>query len=144
MGYDIIAYFYVNQEQIEEFIVENKIDRDDSKQDRLVVDYYKSKNPDMKDLHIIYQWNSECKIHEFFDSYGTNFIRDDIRFSNRRFMQNLPNCLSDINYGLHNTEDAIEIAEAIDEYFADDYKLMGFAEWLRTTARNGCMYELSF
>lgn len=143
MGYDIVAYFFANQEEIENFIVENNIDREDWSQDKLVVNFFKSKNPQLKDLSIIYQWKSECNLHEFFDCYGTNFIRDDKRFLNRRFMQKLPQCLCDINYNLHCAEDAFEIAEAIDTHFADDYKLIGFAEWLKITAKEGCVYELS-
>ena len=143
MGYDIVAYFYVIQEQIEEFINENEIDRNDSNQDHLVVDYFKSNNPDIKDLGILYQWDEECKLHEFFDCYRTNFIRDDRRFSNTRFMQNFPYCLHNINHNLHNAEDAIEIADAINTFFAEDNRLLSFADWLITTSKHCFMYELS-
>jgi hypothetical protein len=132
MGYDIVAYFDVNQEQIEDFIVEQNINRDNWKQGLLVVEYYKRENPDMKYLNMIYNWNEECQLHEFFDSYGTNFIRDDERFS----MDGLPYCLSCINHNIHTSEDVIEIAEALEEYFPEDHHLASFADWLRTTAKH--------
>ena len=139
MGYDIVAYFDVNQKQIEEFIVEKNIDRNKWRQGSLIVEYYKTGNPDTKDLEMIYNWNEDCQLHELFDSYGTNFIRDDIRFSNIR----LPYCLSFINHNIHTAEDAVEIAEALEEHFADDPNLMSFADWLRTTAQHCVAYELS-
>jgi len=143
MGYDIVAYFNVNQKQMEDFIVENNINRDDWNQDSLMVEYYKGANPDTKDLKMIYNWNEDCQLHEFFDSYGTNFIRDDRRFSNAFFMRDKPYCLSNINHGLHTAEDAIEIADALEEHFEEDHHLMSFAHWLRTTAKHCFTYELS-
>lgn len=154
MGYDIMAYFFVNQEeqeQIDEFINQNNIDKNNSKQRTLIVDYYKTINPEMKELKLIYIWNRGCEIHEFFDFYGTNFIRDDERFRNRRFQQLLsekynckfPDCLKNINMYLHDTNDAIEIANALTVFFNEDDDLMHFAEWLRKTSQNGATYELS-
>lgn len=144
MGFDIVAYFVVDQQQIDDFIANNNIDCNDFKQDYLIENYYKSQNPEMKDLHIIYCWNEECKLHEIFDSYGTNFIRDDPRFLNGRFTQNLPYCLQNINFSLNSAEDAIEIADAINIFFKKDDKYMSFAYWLRTTSKHCDMYELSY
>ena len=60
MGYDLTAYFNVNQEQIDEFINENNIDIKNSKEHSFVVDYYKTKNPEMKEMEIMYHWNRNC------------------------------------------------------------------------------------
>ena len=145
MGYDIIAYFDVNQKQMDDFIVENNINRDDWwNEGNLMVEYYKKENPETKDLKMYYIWNGKCQLHEIHDSYGTNFIRDDGRFSNAFFMRDKPYCLSDINHGLHTAKDAVEIADALEEHFAEDHHLMSFADWLRTTAKHCVVYELSY
>jgi hypothetical protein len=153
MGYDIMAYFFVNQEQqeqISEFINQNNIDKHNSKQCTLIVDYYKTINPKIKEQKLIYIWNRNCEIHEFFDFYGIKFIRDDERFINKRFQQLLtekykrefPWCLTNI-INLREGNDAIKIADALTIFFNDDDNLMSFAEWLRKTSTNGVMYELS-
>ena len=151
MGYDIVAYFEVDQEKIEDFIVENNIDRRNNQLGSLVVDYYKEaimavspdgtafENPEMKDLDMNYDWDEECQTHKIYDSFGTNFIRDDIRF----YDTSLPYCLTGLLYNLHTAEDAIEIADALEEHFEQDYNLMGFADWLRTTAKYCDVYKLS-
>jgi hypothetical protein len=146
-----MANFYVNQSQIEEFIHENNIDRNDSNQTHLIVDYYKTTHQDIKDLNIIYQWNQIDEMHEFFDFRGTNFIRDDLRFTNERYHRQLvgkyhclfPECLTDINMYLRTATDAIEIADALAVFFKDDEDLMRFADWLRITSNNCAYYELS-
>ena len=151
MGYDITAFFHVNQKQIDEFIHENNIDKTKSKQHTLIVDYYKTKNPEMKEMEIMYHWNRNCEIHEFFDYYGTNFIRDDERFIKRRYHKLLvekhnfpfPDCLKDINFYLRTTKDAIEIVDALHIFFSHDDDLMRFANWLRLTSKHCAMYDLS-
>lgn len=144
MGYDIVAYFQVNQQVIENFIVENGIDRNDDSKDKLIVGFFKSLYPDLKDLHILYLWSEPCSLHEFFDCYGTNFIRDDPRLKNGRYLMRLPPCLKNINHGLQTAENAVEIADAIYEYFREDDNYTCFADWLRTTAKHAIMYELSY
>ena len=140
MGYDIIAYFSVNQEeQMDEFIRENNIDKNDSKQCHLMVDFYKSQNPDLKNETILYDWNEEYQKHEFFSYYGTNFIRDDTRLHDSR----LPACLQFLNFNLHTPKNAIEIADALHEYFENDYNLMDFARWLKITSKYCFRYRLS-
>lgn len=157
MGYDIVAYFRVDQKQIEDFIVENNIDIDNWwNEGKLIVDYYQKDimavspdgtafdNPDTKDLKMYYIWDEERQLHEIHASYGTNFIRDDRRFPHAFFMRDKPFCLSDINHSLHTAEDAVEIADALEEHFKEEDNLMSFAHWLRTTAKYCDVYELSF
>lgn len=154
MGYDIIAYFRVDQKKIEKFIVENNIDKDNWwNEGNLIVDYYKTAimavnpyfdNSDTKYLDMYYIWNKDCKTHEIHSSTGTNFIRDDRRFSNAFFMRDKPYCLTDINHQLHTAEDAVEIADALEKHFAEEYHLMSFAHWLRTTAKYCDVYDLSY
>lgn len=139
MGFDMVVYFCVNQEQIENFIVENNIDRNDWKQDKRIVDFYKLQKPELKQFNIIYEWNEPCRLHKFYDSFGTNFIRDDPKLSNPR----LPFCLQSIHYNLCSAEDAIEIADAIHRHLKEDKHYRHFAEWLRATSKYCVHYELS-
>ena len=83
---------------------------------------------------------------------GTNFIRDDERFTNRRYHSMLerkigkdfPNILQTINWSLRDAQDAIEVAEGLETFFADDESLQCFAKWCRKTAEWCCTYELSY
>jgi hypothetical protein len=149
MGYDIYVYFNVNQEAIEEFINLNNIDRNNSKQDNRIIDYYKEQNPEMKELNIYYIWYNE--IHNFYDFYGTNFIRDDPRFTNEeyhiileeKYQRKFPYILSFLNHNLETAEDAIEIANELSIFFQDDDSLIHFANWLKQTSKYCSTYRLS-
>lgn len=152
MGFDIIAHFYVNQNQIEQFIHNNNIDKNNYKEHHIIEKYYKETNPSIKELNIIYRWNPEYETHEFKDFYGTNFIRDDKRFNDiqyhmffqEKYKCEFPQCLNNINYSLHTAEDALNIANALTLFFSDDEYLMSFANWLRITSNNTYSYELSY
>lgn len=151
MGFDIMAYFYVNQTYIDNFIQENNIDRKDRKQHDRIVEFYKTKYPEVKDVDIIYSWNRADEIHDFWAYCGTNFIRDDKRFTDERYHRTLiekhnrlfPDCLTNINLYLRTAKDAIEIADELTIFFGDDDDLMDFADWLRRTSKNCAYYELS-
>jgi hypothetical protein len=151
MGYDITAYFNINQVEIENFINENNIERTSWKKCNLIIDYYKEKNPETNELEIDYIWDRKCEIHDIFSFRGTNFIRDDERLSNRQYHLLLekkhgcsfPDCLTDINMYLRTAKDAIEIADAINIFFKEDEYLMDFANWLRITSKYSDIYELS-
>jgi hypothetical protein len=154
MGFEIIAYYDIDQKDIEQFILANNIDRNSWKQKQQIVDFFRAKylDNDTDIDRLVYFWNEQCKLHEIFDGYGTNFIRRDERFDNRRFQKYLadeigrpfPECLKNINFSLHTSEDAIEIADELEVFFADDDPLMCFASWLRQTAKYCSTYELSY
>ena len=152
MGYDIIAYFDVNQTKINNFIETLDTDISELNKRRAIVDYYREQNQVEFDLNICYKYNKKCKIHEFYDCYGTNFIRDDERFTNRRFHQILvekhnrlfPHCLENINYYLRTDKDAIEVASELEAFFGEDENLMSFVNWLKMTSKYCSIYELSY
>ena len=129
----------LNQKQVEKFIRENNIDKNDSEQSDRIVDFYKSQNPDLKVETICYGWDKSEK-HKLFSFYGTSFIRDDTRFHNPR----LPACLQYLNFNLHNPENAIKIADALHEYFENDNNLMDFARWLKITSKYCFRYRFSY
>lgn len=99
----------------------------------------------------MYAWNEQCNMHEIFDMIGTNFIRDDDRFENRRFHALLeakigrpfPLCLRNINTYLQTSADALKIADELCVFFPDDEPLMFFAKFLRQSAQYCSTYELS-
>ncbi len=153
MGHDLVAYFDVDQDDLERFVRDNNIDRNDWNQCKLVSDRYKTKHlQDHPKLFPVYCWNEECQIHEMFEMYGTNFIRDDERFDNRRFQailakkvgREFPCCLKNINWTVRTSYKALEVAEELAAFFAEDKSLMHFAEWLRQTAQHCSTYELSY
>ena len=86
-----------------------------------------------------------------FDSYSVSFIRDDERFKNRRFQNELevkvgrpfPACLTSICF-ISTSSDALKVAEELKIFFADDEDLMDFADWLEKTAKYCSTYELSY
>lgn len=154
MGYDIIAYFDIDQDEIENFIQTYKIDRENWENIQLVVDYFTKThlgNLGFTYACIHYDWNKKCNMHEIYTMFGTNFIRDDERLSNERFHKHLekkigkpfPHCLSFINWSLRKKEDAVEIANQLHVFFEDDPELMEFAEWLEQTSNYCSFYDLS-
>lgn len=154
MGYDLVAYFDLNQDEIEQFVMENNIDKKNCDQSDMIVDYYKTKhlsNTNFTLDYMIYAWNEDCQMHEIMQYYGTNFIRDDERFDNRRYHKMLedkygisfPQCLQGINYTLRTSNDAKEVAKELRVFFPDDISLMHFADWLEETAKYCSTYELS-
>jgi hypothetical protein len=153
MGYDLVAYFDVDQQEIENFIEEHEIDRNDYKSSEKIAGFFKEKYLKDTNLEPMYGWNKKCGMHELLEYYGgTNFIRDDDRMSNRRYQKMLeekvgspfPDVLENINWNVRDRESAIAAADAIDVFFPDDDNLPHFAEWLRTTAKFCSTYELSY
>lgn len=157
MAIDIIAYFDVDQEKIEKYIVENNIDRNNYSAREKIIDYYK-KHIIYDDLeHVgksffIYLWDNQLKIHKIFAIKAVKFIRDDSRFNDIYYKNMLekkhgkpfPFCLQNILYSLKTVKQANEVADQLCIFFADDYKLMNFEKWLRETAKYCIGYELSY
>ena len=154
MGWDIVAYYDVEQDQLDNFIEKNNIDKENWDQSDKVSKYFKDTylKEDVHHLDATYSWNKQCNIHEMFDSYRVSFIRDDERFENRRFQdllaqkigKHFPYCLTNICWTISTKNDAIEVAEALTTFFKDDERLMDFAEWLQQTAKYCSTYELSY
>lgn len=157
MGWDILAYFDIDHNEIQEMINDHNIqDKSNWDETDVIEKCYKEKHlsseEDRKTLHPLYHWNEGCKIHEMYDMYGTSFIRDDERFSNRRYQKELekkvgkpfPKCLESLNWTLRTADDAQNVSNALKEFFQDDVNLMHFANWLRVTSKYCSTYELSY
>ena len=154
MGWDIFAFYDVNQENLDRIINDNNIDKEDWEQGHIVSKHFKNSylKEESHRLDAIYSWNKDCNMHEMFDSYRVTFIRDDNRFDNRRFHAELekrigqpfPHCLTNICWSLTTRSDAIEIAKALTTFFKEDECLMDFAEWLQQTSKYCSTYRLSY
>jgi hypothetical protein len=150
MGYDLRAYVDVDQKELERFVVENAIDRTDWEQMQAVKAFVAS-NYGIEALYPMVFWNDRCSIFEVMCSRGTNFIRDDPRFSNRRYHKVLeaehgmpfPFHLMSINHSISTDRGAVEVARDLRVFFSDDEDLMDFAQWLEDTAKVCSTYELS-
>ena len=149
MGYDLLAYIDADQDEVDKIILENKLDRNDWDARCIIVEKYKQVHPEI-DMDMMYSFNDRCSMHELYCSHGTNFIRDDERFTNRRYHSWLeqklgkpfPKILQAINWSLRDAQDAVEIAEGLETFFADDESLQWFAKWCRETAKLCSTYEL--
>ena len=153
MGWDIEAYFDVDQSEITDIVTQHNLDKDDFHHCDIIAKLYKERHfPHEEDLRPMYWWNEECGIHEMYDVYPTTFIRDDERFENRRYHDELekkvgrpfPACLTNINWYVRTSKDAVEVAHELAVWFPDDKALLFFAAWLKTTSAYCSTYELSY
>jgi len=157
MGYDQEAYLDIDdqhiQDEITKFIKENNLDTEKYEAMKIIGCEFGNRYCDDKHLGWIYIYNENCNMHEIHCSHCSNFIRDDERFTNPRYQRMLckrlgkeafPRCLEYICWNLRTRNDAIEIADALAEFFADDRDLLQFADWLRSTAKCCSTYELSY
>jgi hypothetical protein len=153
MGWDIVAYYDIDQTEIDTYISSNSINKDNWDECDIVAKYYKDIHlPKDATLYPVYQWNDSCNIHEMYEMYGVNFIRDDKRFDNRRYQKELekkigrpfPECLRGMNWTVSTSKDALEVARELEVFFPDDIDMAHFAKWLRKTAQYCSTYELSY
>ena len=154
MGYDLIAYFDIDQDDIEKFISgATDVDKTPA-----IVQYFLDTyvdNEDDKDYlrkwGLYYEWDDEMEIHKIETSHPSSFIRDDTRLSSLYYQKQLekkvgkpfPYILGDMNWYIREPEHAEEAAAAIYDFFPDDTSLMGFRKWLLITSKYALCYELS-
>jgi hypothetical protein len=154
MGYDLVAYFDVDQDEIDRLVQETTADSEEEAEDEVARRFKESHvDPvDLGSLKPVYEYNTGAGMHEIWDLTSTGFIRDDARLTNRRYHamvesrlgKPFPSCLTDINWGVRSRKDALEVADAIDEFFKDEKRFEYFAQWLRVTAKYCSTYELSY
>jgi hypothetical protein len=150
MGIDMRAYIDIDQEEIENFITENGLDKNKWDDSDKIAMHVKQSYPEFD--YLIYYWNEECKLHEVYEVYSTGFLCDDPRLTNPRFHRILeeklhrkyPDCLRSINFYIKNDKDALEVASELRIFFPEECDLMCFAEWCEMTAKYCSTYELSF
>jgi hypothetical protein len=148
MGWDLDAYITLNQDEIRDYIKSHTIclECDWEWQSH----FLKSKGIDLENVY--YKYNKLCDIHELCVSYPVSFIRDDERFSDRRYHTFLektigkpfPLCLKTICFYINDTSSALEVSNALETFFPNDVPLMNFAKWLADTAMVCDIYELNY
>lgn len=158
MGYDIVAYMDIDQDDIEKYITDNTIDREDLHNSKVIeyyLDKYVEKETDrdyLRKWKIYYYWDDEFGLHKIEAYHPSNFIRDDDRLSNKYLIKNLerktgkpyPYILEDMNIYIREPADAEEAAVALLDFFPEDMGLMHFRTWLLITAKYALCYELSW
>lgn len=153
MGWHIHAYYDINQDDFSEFLTEHNLHKEKWEDADEIAKLYREKCLLLDEsVYLIYYWNSNCGIHELYEIYGVNFIRNDERFTNPRFHRELekrmnkpfPSCLLNICWDLRTREDALQIAEALKTFFLEDEGLTYFAKWLTKTARYCSTYDISY
>lgn len=152
MGWDLVAYLDVDQEEFESLLLKNGVDREDWEACARIAQEYASAHhaPEAAALSLSHEWNEACGMHEVYVTHSLGFLRDDQRFDNRRYHAMLekkvgkpfPQCLECIPY-LGTREGALDVADALSDFFGGDERLMHFADWLRVTAKYCSTYELS-
>jgi hypothetical protein len=160
MGYDLVAYLDIqDQDEVTRFIADNGLNPKDYKDQQRIGSHFSDRCTLLEGCTIKLDWHYKrseaCDLHEISCMHYCNFIRDDSRFTNPRFHAALckrlgkekdafPDCLQNICWNLTTREDAVEIADALGEFFPDDHSLVDFADWLRITAKCCSTYELSY
>ena len=152
MGFDLDAFVDVDENFIEQIIKENDWDARTDHRYKIAKRYVSERMPDMVNEFYFYHYNSTCKLHELHFSMGTNFIRDDKRFDNRRFIRKLEkqhgkkfsSVLANMCFRILDRSDALEVVDGINVFFKEDEDLMKFADWLRRTARYCSTYESDY
>lgn len=156
MGWDLLAYFHVDQESLEQFVCENNLDRTDHNDGDIISAYFMAKHlVELTDQGIkvdpLYSWNQDCDLHEVFDMYRISSVPDDDRLYNTTYHKQLeaktgkpfPICLKHM-YNISTPEQALEVAQGIRDFFSNDTYMLYFAEWLEWTAKYCDRYELSY
>lgn len=149
MGWDLIAHFPVIQKQINEFINSNNCD-DEEKIARYYVETCLEEEDNSMDVY--YYWNDDSNQHEIYSAYRVNFICNDERLCDDRFLEQLaekvgrdfPRCLRSICWEVRTPKDAIEVAQELQVFFPDDEEIMWFANWLLKVSKYCTHFDLSW
>ena len=153
MGWNLHAYYDIKQDEIDALIKAHNFNKHDCSHEDKIAELYKESylNTCPYNLYPIYYWNNQCHMHEMYEIYDTNFIRDDERFTNIRYHKEFekqtgepfPESLKRINWTLRTRDDALKVASDINNFFSEDKALSHFARWLKYTAQYCDTYDLS-
>ena len=110
MGWDLIAVFPIDQNEIAKFIEDHNVDIDDIEQCDTICEYYQQIYFPDENIEIYYSdWN---KKHEIFSGFRTGFLKDY-------------DDLININFSVQYAESAIKAAEKLESVdnlnLLDDY-----------------------
>lgn len=140
----LVAYFDVNQADIQKYINENNLNTSSWDDAQEIARYFKTKylTACSYPFHVHYLYNRRIDKHEFFDAHPVAFILQDIRLQSpiRR------GCCK-IKRNIHvacirTVKDAIVTAHDLRMEYDNDDSLMLFAGWLQVTARFCLQYRI--
>ena len=152
MGYELEANVDVDQKFMTELAQELETDIGDYESlNRLGNTYLERKIPSMSlNLHEC-RYNKAREMYKMLFTYYTNWLRDDSRLADRRYIKmleekhkrNYPHVLCYMNHCIMTDENAIEAANALKVFFPNDENLAVFASWLENTAEHCSTYQLN-
>ena len=151
MGWHMLAYYRLDQDEVNKYINQNNIDIFTCSYDQkrqIARHFYEKLSGDkidddkMYELPADYYYNKTLKIHEIIEDTGVNYIRDHEGLKNDHPMCKLPFHLSCCLTVLDTDEDAKKIAKDLRLYFPDDDKIDMFATWLERTSQYCYAYKL--
>ena len=162
MGYDLIAYFDVDQDEIEQFVQNNKIDREDDEQlTEKVVGYY----IDKYDLPIHFNgrkynttvpfkvycdYNDNSNKYNVYTSYRVGFARNNVIFYDDEYKKILENKFGKkIPYSfdpvwIYSKKQALETIECLEIFYKDEEYVEYYLEWLKFASKYCNEWELSY
>lgn len=148
MGWNLHAHLALDQEQVEEFIINNSLDKTNHIDGDVIAAHF---SPN-KDIQFFYNWKEEIELHEIYSIFRVTHIRDDERFTDPSYQCDFekkmgypfPEMLRYVLFNICRRRDAIHVAHDLRLIFDDDPDVMCFADWLASTAENCDRYELSY
>lgn len=166
MGWTLDGYYAITSAEIKQFMEENQIVIERKKMNNYEYDDIKREDEnkirkyfygkvsgenceDWDELNIptFFVSNSSKDKYYLFEIHYCNSIRDHAKLNGRDYSYDparkevphyLRNCLTYIT----EPEDAAKVAADLKEYFAEDERLMEFAEWLEKTSKYCHAYRL--
>ena len=153
MGCNMNAFYDIDQEEIEKFIIENQIDtKDEASKTILIKHFYEqaSGNKLNQDVHswqipTYYFYNKDRNLHVLYESHGCKCIRDHELLRYDAFpppKYEIPWSIT-MWSSIRNPENAMDTATDLRKFFSDDYMLMQFADWLERTSKYCYAYSVN-
>lgn len=140
----LVAYFDVQQADIEQYVKQNHLDTSSWDDAQEIVRYFKENylKTSSYPFHIVYAYNKRLMKHEFFDAHPVAFILHHARLQGpRRRGFCRKRCIIHVAC-IRTVKDAIICAHDLRMYYDNDDSLMLFAGWLQATARFCLHYRI--
>lgn len=134
MGWSIDAYYNISNIEIDYFIQEHNIKNNNEISKHF---YEKLTGKEYNIYSSVHYYNKDGE-HYIYEYYQCNCIRD-----HKKLHEKPPNMLGTCLLWIRSSDDAIQIAKNLRDYYHDDDVLINFAEWLETTSKYCHLYKLS-
>lgn len=150
----IYAYVKVDQEVAEGVVKESLLERKDrmnrKKLARLLGIRLDIPEQAIVQMSLSYLFNETLKMHELYSKHLTTFVKEDAKCRNVRWRDNqatlrgrdFPPVLNNLNFNVSRPKDALEAADAIEIFLADDTRYVELGKWFKLTAKYCTYYHL--